>query len=135
MFFLTKIENGRTNVSEPEYLTVTESLAITNGEALKLTSGKLAKCTATDAPKYIAGADLSATDTDRIIPVIRVESNQVYSAPISAAPGSLAVGSKVTLNLVSNAAVGVTTVTTNGVATIVSLNGATKADDKVLVRF
>lgn len=130
MFYLTKIVNGRINVSESEYLTVTDGLTITNGEALVLTSGKLAKCSATTVPQFIAGADLSATDTNRVIPVIRVESNQIYEAPVTAVPASI--GIKVALD---GDALGVTNATTNGVATIVSLNGATKAGDKVLVKF
>ena len=136
MFYLTKIVNGRINVSEPEYLTVTDGLTITNGEALVLTSGKLDKCPDTTVPKFIAGADLSANDTNRVIPVIRVESNQIYSAPLSVVPTAAVVeGAKVTLNVVDGAALGVTADTTSGVATIVSLNGATKAGDKVLVKF
>ena len=133
MFYLTKIVNGRINVSEPEYHTVTNGLNITNGEALVLASGKLAKCSATTVPQFIAGADLSANDTNRVIPVIRVESNQVYSAPLNAAPTAAVVeGTKVTID---GDALGVTADTTSGVATIVSLNGATKAGDKVLVKF
>lgn len=136
MFYLTKIVNGRINVSEPEFLTVTDGLTITNGEALVLASGKLAKCPATTVPEFIAGADLSANDTNRVIPVIRVESNQIYSAPLSVVPTAAVVeGAKVTLNVVDSAALGVTADTTSGVATIVSLNGATKAGDKVLVKF
>ena len=126
MFYLAKIENGRMNVPEPEYLEA--GAAIACGEALVLTDGKLAKCGATVAPKYIAMSEAAA---GAVVPVCRVESNQVYDVPVSAAPTALKVGDKVTLD---SDALGVTATTTSGVATIVSLNGATKAGDIITVR-
>lgn len=127
MFYLAKIENGRMNVPEPEYLEA--GAAIACGEALVLADGKLTKCGATVAPKYVAMGD--AKDAGAVIPVCRVESNQVYDVPVSAAPTSLKVGDKVTLD---SDALGVTATTTSGVVTIVSLNGATKAGDIITVR-
>ena len=126
MFYLAKIENGRMNVPEPEYLEA--GVAIACGEALVLTDGKLAKCGATVAPKYIAMSEAAA---GAVVPVCRVESNQVYDVPVSAAPTALKVGDKVTLD---SDALGVTATTTSGVVTIVSLNGATKAGDIITVR-
>ena len=131
MFKLIKIENGRMNVPSPVYLEVTNSVAISAGEALKLSSGKLAKVSATDNPTYIALGNKSDTDTARTLACIRVEPNQVYETTFSAKPESLAVGSKVTLDSGKQ----VTATATNGVATIVSLEGASKSGDKVLVRF
>lgn len=129
MFYLAKIENGRMNVPEPEYLEA--GVAIACGEALVLTDGKLAKCGATVAPKYIAMSEAAA---GAVVPVCRVESNQVYDVPVSgddSAIKALKAGSKVQLD---GDALGVSASTTNGVATIVSLNGATKAGDIITVR-
>ena len=56
----------------------------------------------------------------------------VFAVPVSAAPTSLKVGDKVTVN---SDGVQVTATTTNGVATIVSLNGAKAAGDTIIVRF
>lgn len=131
MFRLIKIENARINVPEPEYLDVTAAEAVSEGEALVLTSGKLTKCGATVAPQFIAMASLSADATKRKIAVCRVEKNQVYEVPVTAAPTSLNVGDKVTLN---TDGLQVTATTTSGVVTIVNLNGATAAGDKVVVR-
>ena len=131
MFRLMKIENARINVPEPEYLDVTAAEAVSEGEALVLTSGKLTKCGATTAPQFIAMASLSADATKRTIAVCRVEKNQVYEVPVTAAPTSLNVGDKVTLN---TDGLQVTATTTSGVVTIVDLNGATAAGDKVVVR-
>ena len=131
MFRLMKIENARINVPEPEYLDVTAAEAVSEGEALVLASGKLTKCGATVAPEFIAMASLSADATKRTIAVCRVEKNQVYEVPVTAAPTSLNVGDKVTLN---TDGLQVTATTTSGVVTIVDLNGATAAGDKVVVR-
>jgi hypothetical protein len=131
MFNLIKIENARMNVPEPVFREVTDSEAVEMGEALVLTSGKLTKCGATTKPEYIAMAALTASATKREIPVARVESNQIYEVPITAAPTSLVVGSKVTLH---TDGLQVTATTTSGVVTVESLNGATAAGDTIVVR-
>lgn len=131
MFNLIKIENGRMNVPEPEVLEVTASEAVVYGEALVLSSGKLTKCGATTAPAFIAMGAVSAAATNRKVAVCRVEKNQVYEVPVSATPTSLNVGDKVTLH---TDGLQVTATTTNGVATIVDLNGATASGDKIIVR-
>ena len=131
MFYLTKIENGRMNVPEPEYLEAKASEAIVYGEALVLASGFVTKCGATVAPQFISMGSVSATDTNRKIAVCRVEKNQVYEVPCSAAPTALKVGDKVTLG---TDGLTVTATTASGVVTVVSLNGATVANDKIIVR-
>lgn len=131
MFRLLKIENARMNVPEPEYLDVTDAEAVEEGEALVLTSGKLTKCGATVTPQYIAMGVKTAVDTKRVIPVCRVEKNQVWAVPISVAPASITVGSKVTLH---TDGLQVTATTTSGVVTVVDLNGATAAGDEIVVR-
>ena len=130
MFKLAKIENGRINVGEPEYLKVKANVTVKAGDALKLVSGALELATGANKPTHIAGASIGASETKRIIPALRVEANQIYRAPTSATPA--AVGSKVTIN---NTADGVTAETTDGVATIISHGEATKAGDHILIRF
>lgn len=132
MFNLLKIENARQNVPEPEYLPVTASEEVALGEALVLTSGKLTKCGATTAPTFIAMRSCAADDTNRAIPVCRVESNQLYEVETSDDCSAAVVGSKVTLH---TDGLQVTATTTSGVATIVDLNGAEDAGDKIIVRF
>lgn len=128
MFTLRKIEGGRINVFEPVVYPV-GSKAVTEGEALVLTGGTLATCGATTKPTYIALAN-GAIGAE--IPVGRVEPNQVYEVAINAAPTeNTKVGAKVTIEN----GLKVTTTTASGVAEIVDLNGATKADDTIYVRF
>ena len=132
MFKLIKIENGRQNVPEPEYLEAKASEEIVIGEALVLSAGVLTKCAATTAPQYIAMASVGVNDTKRTIAACRVESNQLYDVPLSVAPGNIKVGDKVTL---ATDGIKVTATTDSGVAKIVSLNGAAIAGDVVTVRF
>lgn len=129
MFKLLKIENGRMNVPEPVFHEVTAGETVEIGEALALASGKLTK--ATGKPEFISMGVKAAADTDRKIGVCRVEPNQVYEVPVSAAPTSLKVGDKVTLH---TDGLQVTATTSNGVVTIENLNGATAAGDKLIVR-
>lgn len=127
MFYLTKIENARMNVPEPEYLDV-GSTAIEEGMTLALSAGKLVKEVA--APSFISAGNYTAGAMG--VPVYRITKDMVFSVPVSAAPTSLKVGDKVTVN---SDGVQVTATTTNGVATIVSLNGAKAAGDTIIVRF
>ena len=127
MFYLTKIENARMSVPEPEYLDV-GSTAIEAGQTLALSAGKLVKETA--APVYIAAANAAANAAG--VPVYRITKDMVFEVPVSAAPTSIKVGDKVTVN---TDGVQVTATTSNGIATIVSLNGAKAAGDTIIVRF
>ena len=131
MFKLIKIENARMNVPEPVFHEVTEDEAVVMGEALVLTNGKLTKCGATVKPEFIAMADCAADAANRLIPVARVEANQLYEVPVTAAPTSLVEGSKVTLH---TDGMQVTATTADGVVTVENLNGATAAGDTIVVR-
>ena len=131
MFKLIKIENARMNVPEPVFHEATASEAIAVGEALVLASGKLTKCGATAKPEFIAMGKLAANDANRKVAVCRVESNQVYEVPVTAAPTALKVGDKVTLH---TDGLQITATTTNGVVTVEALNGATAAGDTIVVR-
>lgn len=117
------------NVHEPEKLTV-GSKALAIGTACVLSDGLLIAATASTKPTYVT---LAAGESGDEIPCGRIESNQVYEVPVSAAPtASLKVGVKVTLDTTGQK---VTATVENGVATIVSVNGATAAGDLILVRF
>ena len=131
MFKLLKIENARMNVPEPVYLDVTAGESVEIGEALVLTDGKLTKCGATATPQYIAMGVKDANDEKRSIPACRVEKNQVYAVPVTAAPTALKIGDKVTLH---TDGLQVTVTTTAGVVTVESVNGATAAGDEIIVR-
>ena len=132
MFRLLKIENARMNVPEPEYLDAKASEVISIGEALTLSGGVLTKCTGTTKPTHIAMGEKAAADTNRRMPACRVESNQVYAVPVTAAPTSLVPGSKVTIY---TDGMQVTATTTDGVATVVDKNGAAAVGDEIIVRF
>lgn len=132
MFRLIKCEQGAINVPEPEYYEAKASEPIESGEALILASGKLTKCSGTTKPTYIALSSVSDTATEREIAVCRVSGNQQYEVPVSAAPTSLVVGAKVTINTNGTE---VTATTTDGVATIVNLCGAKAIGDTIVVRF
>lgn len=133
MFNLVKIENGRMNVAPPEFYEVKASVEVKIGETLVLESGKLAKCNGTKMPTHIAMRAVGSSDTNREIPVCRIESNQVYDVPLSVAPtSSLVPGAKVTI---ATDGMSVTATTTDGVATIISTNGAKVSGDIITVRF
>lgn len=136
MFNLIKIVNGRINVPEPEYLPTTASETYTEGEALVLSSGKLTKASGTTKPTHIALKSYVAPATgNKELPVARIDKNMVFKAPVTYSETAVAVvlGSKLTL---ATNGLGVTDVTTSGVATVVdTLNASTAAGDEVLVIF
>ena len=131
MFNLIRIENARMNVPEPVYHEAKAGEAIVTGEALVLSSGVLTKCGATVAPQFIAIGSVDAGATVRKVACCRVESNQLYEVPVTAAPTSLKVGDKVTIN---SDGLQVTATTTDGVVTVESLNGAVAKGDTIVVR-
>lgn len=133
MFDIVKIENGRMNVPEPEYFDAKSATEIQVGQALALSGGVLVPVTAgTTKPEFISLGYVSASAAKREIPVARVNDEQVYEVPVSAAPTALKVGDKVTLTADG---LEVTATTASGVATIVNLKGAAAAGDKLLVKF
>ena len=132
MFRFIKNDYGTVNVPEPEYFEAKAAEAIERGEALTLASGKLTKCSGTTKPTFIALSAVSDSAEEREIAVCRVNGNQQYEVPVSAAPTALVVGAKVTINTTGTE---VTATTTDGVATIVNLCGAKAAGDKIVVRF
>ena len=127
MFDLKKILNGRQNVPEPERYVA--GVYITPGMALKLSGGKLAVCSAGETPGFVS---MGVAKNGALCAVAPVNHEQLYEVEITAAPTSLKEGDKVTI---AADGLGVTATTTNGVATIVSLNGAAAAGDKIMIKF
>ncbi len=134
MFNLRKIINGRINVPEMEFLPVTASETFKAGEALVLSSGKLTKASGTTKPTYIAAKDYVAPASGaELLPCFRVEKNMVFRVPVtfSSTPVALVLGTKVTLH---TDGLGVTDVTTSGVATIVdTLSAGSTTGDEIEV--
>lgn len=133
MFRLVKILNGRINETEPVKLKTKSGVAYEYGTALGLSAGTLINCTEKTKPLYICGEDAKA-DEKAEITVYPIDPNQIFEVPVSAAPTSLVVGAKVTLALTDGKATGVTATTTDGVAEVFDVAGATAANDKILVR-
>lgn len=130
MFKLNKIINGRMNVPEMEYLPVTASETFTEGEALILSGGKLTKASGTTKPTYIAAKSYVAPATGaEKLPCFRVARDMVFTAPVTFSSTAVAIvlGSKVTID---SDGLGVTDVTTSGVATVVDTlsAGSTNGD-------
>lgn len=104
------------------------------GTALVLTNGKLTNAAETDKPLYIAGESAAADEKKSII-CYPVFENMLFEAPITGTPVTLKAGTKVTLAINGDFADGVTTYSTDGVATVVDTRGAKKSGDKIFVRF
>ena len=123
-------EDGR--VAPWEYLpcgAITPKL----GMALVQSSGNLAIATGTTKPTYISMCDKSAACTaGDIIPVVKVQPDQVFETTASASLSGVNVGDKVTLHASNGCQV--TGTKTSGVATIVAKDGD-GAGSRVLVRF
>lgn len=133
-FALVKINQGRINQPEPEYLTLGATYPANKGDALKLSSGKLVPAGAnTDGftDLFIAMTDGLINET---IPVCRVTPEMLFETAFSTAATSIKVGDKVTLYVADNHAIGVTATTNKGVATVSEMFG-TASGATVYVRF
>lgn len=101
------------------------------GEALVISGGKATKCGAAAKPTHICSQN-QTKDAAETIMCYPISSTMVFETELTAAPTSLATGSKVTL---SADALGVTATTASGVAEIVDLRGAAKIGDKIAIKF
>ncbi len=123
-------EDGR--VAPWEYLpcsAVTPKL----GMAMVLSSGNLAIATGTTKPTYISMVEKDAAcAAGDLIPVIRVQPDQVFETTCSASLSGVNVGAKVTLH--ASNGLQVTGTTASGVAEIVAKDGDASGS-RVLVRF
>lgn len=103
------------------------------GTALVFSSGKLAIATGTTKPTHISMHHADATlEAGTIIPVIRVQADEIFETTNSASLSGVNIGQKVTLHASNGAQV--TGTTTSGVAEIVRKDGDA-AGSRVLVRF
>ena len=127
MFTVRKIVGGRINVPEPEKHVA--GVAITAGMALTL-NGTLAKAGTTAVPTHIALAD--AASGEEVACAAVLPGMMIFEVPVSGTPTSLKAGQKVQI---SATGLEVGTSTTDGVAMIVDLNGATNPGDTILVKF
>ena len=123
-------EDGR--VAPWEYLpcgAITPKL----GMALVFSSGNLAIAAGTTKPTHISMCEKSAAvSAGTVIPVIRVQPDQVFETTNSASLSGVNIGQKVTLH--ASNGLQVTGTTTSGVAAIVAKDGDA-AGSRVLVRF
>ena len=126
MFECKKILNGRGNVPEPEVHTA--GILVSAGQALTLTGGSLVATGDAAAPTHIALADAAANTK---VACYAVLPGMIFDVPVSALPTGVAEGAKLKL-----ATDGLSvTATSGGAATVVNLNGATKAGDIIQVKF
>jgi hypothetical protein len=136
MFTLVKVLNGRTPVPEIVLMPTKAEETYVRGEALIVSSGAVTKCPTTSEPQYISEEDYTAPATgQRAIRCFLVESNQLWEAPVdfSATPVALVLGTKLEID---TSGLGVTDVTTSGVATLFDVLDADDDDgDTVIVRF
>ena len=103
------------------------------GMAMVLSSGKLAIATGTTKPTHICMADYDAAVTvGTIVPVIRVQADEIFECTNSASLSGVNVGQKVTLH--ASNGLQVTGTTSSGVAEIVAKDGDA-AGSRVLVKF
>lgn len=84
------------------------------GMAMKITSGRLTIATGTDKPAYIcAREEKSAVAADTIIPVVKVDADQIWRVKNSS---SHTIGNAYTLH--ASSGLDITTTTTSGVFTV-----------------
>ena len=133
MFKLIKIEYGHGNVPEP-ILVPAAAATYKEGDALVVSSNKVAKASGDVSAAYICYAGKTVTSADSDLLVYKVTPAMLFEAPLSAAVGStVKFGAKLTIDSTGEK-VTATAVTTNFGAYVESVNGASAAGDKVIVR-
>lgn len=133
MFKLIKIEYGHGNVPEP-ILVPAAAGTYKEGDALVVSSNKVAKASGDVNAAYICYAGKTVTSTDSDLLVYKVTPAMLFEAPLSAAVGStVKFGAKLTIDSTGEK-VTATAATTNFGAYVESVNGASVAGDKVIVR-
>ena len=125
MFKYKKTIGG--HVSAPELERCKAKTTIPAGAALVLSGGEVGLCGATAVPTHISESSGAAGE---MIACYAVMPGMIFEVPVTAAPA--AEGSKVTID---GSALKVTATTTSGDAIVVDKNGATKAGDKIYVKF
>lgn len=103
------------------------------GMAMIMSSGKLAIATGTTKPVYICMADYdAAVSAGTIVPVIRVNADEIFETTNSASLSGVNIGQKVTLH--ASNGLQITGTTTSGVAELVAKD-ADASGSRCLVRF
>lgn len=134
MFKLIKIINSGANVPEPVRLSKASDTVIKEGTALTLSGGLIINCGASVAPKYIAFAAAPAGTTEVLC--YEITEGMRFEAPTSVSPTAYTVGALLNLATdASGAAYGVGAVNASGVATVVTIDGASGIGDTVTVKF
>ena len=125
--------NSDGRVQPWEYLPATGSTKPDIGLALVLSSGKLAKASGTTKPTYICmREEAAAVPAGTLIPVLRVEPDQIFECVNQASLSGVNIGQKVTIH---TDGLQVTATTTSGVATIVEKPEGSTVGGRTLVRF
>lgn len=133
MFKLIKILNSGVNVPEPKAYPTSGDVALEVGSALVLRGGLLRSAEEVEMPEYVSAS--AAKKGETTILAYEIFENMLFETPILASPEGLVIGEKLTLTREATSAVGVSSTTTAGVATIHDLCGAEKAGDKIVVQF
>ena len=103
------------------------------GMALYQSSGNLAIATGTTKPTYISMVEkIAACTAGDLIPVIKVQPDQIFECTNSASLSGVPIGSKVTLH--ASNGLQITGTTSSGVASIVAKDGDASGS-RCLVRF
>ena len=104
------------------------------GMALVQSSGVFAIATGTTKPTHISMVEKDAACTSGdLIPVIRIQPDQIFEVTNSASLSGVNIGQKVTLH--ASNGLQVTGTTSSGVATIVAKTPGSGTGNKTLVRF
>lgn len=104
------------------------------GMALVQSSGVFAIATGTTKPTHISMVEKDAACTSGdLIPVIRIQPDQIFEVTNSASLNGVNIGQKVTLH--ASNGLQVTGTTASGVATIVAKTPGSGTGNKTLVRF
>ena len=132
MICLHKNDNGRGLVPDSVVLPRNAGAAYASGTALILSGGVAIAATGANKPQYICYSNNEANEGSELL-AYAVTPSMRFEAPITAYSASAKkVGAKVTLSADGK---GVTATTTDGVATIVDLQGAAKVGDKIIISF
>lgn len=131
MAFLPHKNDGSIRPQSLEYLPAA-AITTKKGLALYYSSGNLALASGTNKPEYICMCDYGAVSAGTIIPVLRINADEVFETEFSASGTSINPGQKVTL---ASDGLRVTATTTNGVAEVVAKEGTGATGDTVYVRF
>ena len=135
MFKLAKILSSGSNVPEPCRLRAISSMEYCCGGALVLNDGELFNADAGQMPMFISAENVGPDESKETLICYPITSDMIFEVPVIGNPSSLYVGAKVKLAEVNGFTSAVSDVTSGGVATVFSTNGAKKSGDRIYVRF